>query len=725
VIRSLHVGDRFFADGPNPVTGAAWSGQQRTAFLDWAQAQGYNMLSIASHYLNRDSKGRGQGWNTPDLWDPKAQQPNPREYRRMERILDDLASRRIMVYPFAGFFGRDADFPREDKKQELYLRYTLARLGAYWNVLLLVSGPEPLLNKNKPVLTEDQISRLGRRIQELDVFGHALSVHNPTGDDQFRDSNWTSYGVLQGPKTLDRKRLSTVLLRNHHAAKPLYAQETLWPGNLHHPKYSPDDIRKNAYVTILSGATINFGDMNGDSSSGFSGSMDLNEKVQSRHDIIKAVWDFFETVPFARLKPRQDLVDNGYCLAEPGRQYLVYLENPGTVNVRVSSGAYSVNWIDARNTSDVREGGVLKAAAPLTSPQGGDDWLVSLVLQADAGAAPAPVSTGVAEGVFPDLQVDRQGDLHLVYGRQDRVYYRKYSVVSRRWGPEQFTGIAGVSWLARSEPDIVVDSRGWPHVFAGSEYARLDGREWVKMRIADTLRDTELAIGRDDTLYLVHRGGNNGGYMGLRKLSPQEGAWVSLTDPDKPLLGQNDHVYPDLAVSPADGSLHIIYRHGNPKKTAYRQSTDGGRTWPIQEGITDSEPEAAHIVVDQAGNIYATNGGGQFFRRTQAGWTPEGRVVESPARGQPELAVDAQGNVYCTCWGGRYNIRHNGRWLGSRQLTSSTGRPILGFVEPAGADGFAYLAWEEGIKGDPDKGMEEGSVVVVRRLSSDGTVTDL
>ena len=154
-------------------------------------------------------------------------------------------------------------------------------------------------------------------------------MHNPTGDDQFRDSDWSSYGVLQGPKTLDRKRLSTVLLRNHHAAKPLYAQETLWPGNLHHPKYSPDDIRKNAYVTILSGAMINFGDMNGDSSSGFSGTMDLNEKVQSRHDIIKAVWDFFETVPFYRLKPRQDLVDNGYCLAEPGRQYLVYLESPG------------------------------------------------------------------------------------------------------------------------------------------------------------------------------------------------------------------------------------------------------------------------------------------------------------------------------------------------------------------------------------------------------------
>ncbi|MCU0916798.1 MAG: DUF4038 domain-containing protein [Planctomycetes bacterium] len=362
------------------------------------------MLSIASHYLNRDSPGRGKGWNTPDLWDAKTQQPNPAEYRRMERILDDLASRRMMVYPFAGFFGRDSDFPRDPAKQDLYLRYTLARLGAYWNVLLLVAGPEPLL-KGKPYLSADEINRLGRRIKELDVFGHPRSVHNPTGDDAFRDADWTTYGVLQGPKTLDRKRLSAGLLKNHHEAKPLYAQETLWPGNKFHPPYTPDDIRKNAYVMILSGATINLGDMDGDSSSGFSGTMDLDRRVQARHDILKAVWDFFETVPYYRMKPRQDLVDNGYCLAEPGRQYLVYLDSPGTVAVRRPTGTYKVQWINPRNTRDMRDGGTMTTGQPVASPPEGD-WLLYLT-RTDAGTPePAPTAP-VVEGTFPDLQVER------------------------------------------------------------------------------------------------------------------------------------------------------------------------------------------------------------------------------------------------------------------------------------------------------------------------------
>jgi hypothetical protein len=73
-----HVGDRFFA--------ANWPSEQRQRFLDWAGKQGYHMLSIASHYLNRDAPDRGRPWATPALLPL-----NPAEYRRMEGVLDDLA----------------------------------------------------------------------------------------------------------------------------------------------------------------------------------------------------------------------------------------------------------------------------------------------------------------------------------------------------------------------------------------------------------------------------------------------------------------------------------------------------------------------------------------------------------------------------------------------------------------------------------------------------------
>ncbi len=391
LIRSFHVGDRFFAEN--------WPDDKRQAFLDWFVEQKYNMLSIASHYLNRESEGRGQGWDTPDLWPLDAA-----EYQKMETILDDLTKRKIMVYPFAGFFGRDSDFPRNLNDQGKYIKYTLARLGPYWNLLFNVGGPEPNL-KNRSYLSNEKVTRLGRLISRLDIFDHLISVHNRTGDDPYKDSNWSTYGILQGPKTTDRDKLSRILLKNHHPQKPLYAQETLWPGNKYHPEYSvkyhPENssedvskdptssrytsveeidkhIRKNAYVINMSATALNYADMDGNSSSGFSGSMDLEQKVQARHDFIRLVWDTFEMFPYYRMKPRQDIVDNGYCLAEEGRHYLVYLEERGTVNVKITDGPYKIEWINAQLPFDKQQQGETTDGKNLSSPRQGDDWLLYL-----------------------------------------------------------------------------------------------------------------------------------------------------------------------------------------------------------------------------------------------------------------------------------------------------------------------------------------------------------
>jgi hypothetical protein len=372
LIRSLHVGDRFFAEN--------YGQDARNAFLDWAQGQGYNLLSVASHYLNRTQQGRGAGWLTPALWPLDAA-----EYRKVECVLDGLSDRRMVVFAFAGFFGRGSNFPIDRSDQELYIRYVLARLGPYWNVMLNVSGPEPLLRK-RVVLPREEINRLGRLIQSLDVFEHLLSVHNRTGDDEFRDELWPNYGILQGPKTVDLDELGAGLRASHHPTRPLYAQETLWSGNQHgHPDYTDDQLRKNAFVILMSGAALNFADNGGptisdigNSSSGFSGTLALADRRQWRHDILGAVWDWFETIPFYRMCPRQDLVSAGFCLAEVGERYVVYLPEGGAVDIAVEKGLYKVTWFCARETADCRAGGQTENGRGLVAPQEGEDWVLRL-----------------------------------------------------------------------------------------------------------------------------------------------------------------------------------------------------------------------------------------------------------------------------------------------------------------------------------------------------------
>ena len=371
LVRSFQVGDRFLADADNPVTRQSWSSAQRKTFLDWAQHQGYDMLSVTIGVAgilparaegvppsNRGQNGRDtKGWNTPALWDAKKQQPDYREYRRLEQVLDDLADRDMLVYPLGGFFGRDSEFPKDEAGQEVYIRYTLARLGCYWNVLLNLGGPGGF-----------QISDFGSRIRSR--LQDEFAIINPQS---------AICHAFEGPGVTDLRQLSRVVLKNRDETKPLYAYDTLWAGSNRHPSYSPTELRKCAYVLLMSAATINFADMNGGSDSGFSGTLDLKQKVQSRHDVLKSVWDFFEGIPFWRMKPRQDLVDTGYCLAEPGQRYLVYLDRPGTVTVKIEEGSYQMAWINARDTKDVRKAGMIDSRRALTSPQEQEDWLLSLV----------------------------------------------------------------------------------------------------------------------------------------------------------------------------------------------------------------------------------------------------------------------------------------------------------------------------------------------------------
>mgnify|MGYP005844295599 CR=1 FL=1 len=367
LLRGFHVADRFFA--------ANWPAEKRRAFLDWAAGQGYNTLSIASHFLNRDEEGRGRGWETPRLWPLDAA-----EYRKMEAILDELERRRIIVFPFAGFFGQKSNYPRDPAAQERYVRYTLARLASYWNMMWNAAGPEP--NVGKGWMEPAEVHRLARLIKDLDPSHHLISVHNRTGDDVYKDADWSTYSILQGPKTRNLRELSDGLLRNHHPSKPLLAQETLWSGNKFHIQkhggYSDDDVRRNAWVIHMSAAALVFADNDGDSSSGFTGTMEPGRQRQRHHDILRNVWDFFETVPFYHMKPRQDLTDAGYCLADPGRRYLVYLPEGGTVNVAVEHGPFRAEWINARNTAERRTAADTKDGRGLKAPEDGGDWLLYL-----------------------------------------------------------------------------------------------------------------------------------------------------------------------------------------------------------------------------------------------------------------------------------------------------------------------------------------------------------
>ena len=83
----------------------------------------------------------------------------------------------------------------------------------------------------------------------------------------------------------------------------------------------------------------------------------------------------------ARMEPRGELSSSGYCLADPGAEYLVYAPDAGPVSLRLEAGSYRVEWYDCSNDR-VHDGGVLETSGGMQvlSPPAGvsADYVVYL-----------------------------------------------------------------------------------------------------------------------------------------------------------------------------------------------------------------------------------------------------------------------------------------------------------------------------------------------------------
>lgn len=367
-IRSFHTGDRFFASN--------FSDEERKRFLDFIHSYGYNMISVASHYLNRRQEGRGLGWETPRLWPL-----DPEEYRRMESILTDLERRNIYVHPFAGFFGRASEFPVDHAEQELYIKYTLARIASFRNILLNVGGPEPLLKPEEyqdGSMTREDIIRVAGLIKKYDPYNHMLSVHNRTGNgmgdyerDPFITESWEDYATLQGAKSTDFQAVYKFITDSRKVVKPMFAHEVMWYRNMYHEGLNPETLSMKALTLIMSGAFINFGDMNGNSSSGFSGSLNPDSANIEAHKILKSIWDTFDKLPLHVLAPADSLVENAFCLSDGSSSHLFYSPSGESFSVGINLPAKG-KWINPLN-------GTVNDAVISTQtmiPPDNSDWLL-------------------------------------------------------------------------------------------------------------------------------------------------------------------------------------------------------------------------------------------------------------------------------------------------------------------------------------------------------------
>jgi hypothetical protein len=95
-----------------------------------------------------------------------------------------------------------------------------------------------------------------------------------------------------------------------------------------------------------------------------------------------------ERVNLAALQPRNELSSSVYCLANPGKEYLVYVPEgaPITVDLSAAPGAFRVEWTDPR-TGKSRAGGDVEGGAKRSIPSpNASDWVLRLTATSSASS---------------------------------------------------------------------------------------------------------------------------------------------------------------------------------------------------------------------------------------------------------------------------------------------------------------------------------------------------
>ncbi|MBN2490558.1 MAG: hypothetical protein JXQ29_06895, partial [Planctomycetes bacterium] len=340
-----------------------------------------------------------------------------------------------------------------------------------------------------------------------------------------------------------------------------------------------------------------------------------------------------------------------------------------------------------------------------------------LALALGAAAQLEPIGT---LGSYPDIQLDRAGNLHLVYARSGRTYYRMLPSGMNTFLAEEDTRV-GASSDHQKQPDVALDSRGGVHVLGSSTYNTRTAQGWGTPLATGVGRDHHMTVAANDDVWIVYRG-NQLSARRKRAASATFDATVSIFSG-----GGTDHVYPDICAG-TDGTVHVVFRMMYPTNYDCGYLRYDGQAWASVEwacllGRSKME-EAPHVALDRNNIPWVAmpEGSLRVNHRTGGTWQHEIAVIGTAhSRSEPTIGVDQADNKFVGQWGGQYQVYNAATrtWF-SGKLPSTNGDPI-GFVDVVGDRLGAFLVYEQGKSVNKDVGAGAVNLVVVKVLP-DGSV---
>jgi hypothetical protein len=296
--------------------------------------------------------------------------------KRVEEMIKYANSKGITVWIHGWWSRENLNTTAGAEKIKRYWRYLVHRFAAY-NVIWVVAGEYNMYNYGGFSL--DFWKELGGLIKAEDPYERIVSLHNtpPFWDGGAAAPQWSTGSVLHNEPWLDynqsqvghgkfaNEMIPYIINEeyNRKPSKPIVITEPWYEFIEGNP--TGMDIRFGAWSAILSGAaghTYGGGHVwlaSVPEAPGGGGSWPYEKGFErTTYDYegavsMKYLASFFKNIKWWEMTPHPELIleyPQPFCLAKPGREYVIYLRYAGTVKVKMDESAlaykFRYNWYD-------------------------------------------------------------------------------------------------------------------------------------------------------------------------------------------------------------------------------------------------------------------------------------------------------------------------------------------------------------------------------------------
>lgn len=337
----------------------SWPNEFKT-YIDARSDQGFNYIHGVVYQtwpIGNDKNEGGQafiGNNAENL--------NPRFWQAFDQRVEYMNQKGIVVGFMLAWASDGWNKFNTESQVKRYAQYVIDRYSTY-NLIWITEGEYE--ESNLP----GGHNKLGNYFKDNDPYNHPITIHTVnTSADDFGHKAWHTviYQQTGAPGKITADRIYN---------KPVINSEFGYEGD-----QTADELRKDEWEIVVRGGFFVYGNTG---TYHYNASM-TEENLNSSGTLYSTIlYNFFtQKTRWSEMKPDNSLVSIGFCLANLGQEYVIYLPKGGSimVNLAAASGDLSAEWFNPRTGLTTAAGIVTGGENSNFTAPDSNDWVLHIFL---------------------------------------------------------------------------------------------------------------------------------------------------------------------------------------------------------------------------------------------------------------------------------------------------------------------------------------------------------